>query len=158
MSTFPNFGPLLTYAESVKSTTAIRRGIINQPTPEQYRNMAKVYQEVYAPICAKFGKLPVSSFFRSAALNRAIGGATNSAHLYGCAIDIDCDGIGYPTNKELFAWVRANLTFDQLIGEGIGADGHFQWVHIGLAQQGKGSRQQCLIMERKGGKTIYQAI
>lgn len=152
---FPNFGKYLTYQEAVKSTTAIRRGIRNQPTAEQYANLMRVYKEIYVPITAKFGKLPVSSMFRSAALNKAIGGSTTSAHLSGLAIDIDCDGLGYPSNKELYEWVKANLTVDQVIAESPNAQNIPSWVHVGLSPIGTTPRQQCLIMVRQKGKTIY---
>lgn len=150
---YPDFGKLLTYSEGVKSATAIRKGIKNVPTAQQYANMVRVYKELYVPICAKWGKLPVSSFFRSTALNKAIGGATSSAHLSGLAIDIDCDGIGHPTNRELYAWVKKNLQFDQLIGESPTDEGNYSWVHIGLSATH--NRQQCLIMVRQDGKTVY---
>ncbi len=155
---FPDFGKLLTYREAVKSDTAIRRGIKNIPTVEQYKNMCRVYHQVYVPLCAKFGKLPVSSFFRSPTLNKAIGGASNSAHLYGAAIDIDCDGLGYPTNLELFNWIRANLKVDKLIKEAPHPiTGVPQWVHIGLNPSGP-DRNLAMQMRRVNGKTIYEYI
>ncbi|QMW05361.1 D-Ala-D-Ala carboxypeptidase family metallohydrolase [Spirosoma foliorum] len=155
---FPDFGKLLTYNESVKSATAIRKGIANVPNADQYKNMVRVYNDFYVPICTKFGKLPVSSFFRSLALNKAIGGATTSAHMSGNAIDLDCDGLGRPTNLELFNWCRANLHFDQLILENPDQHNNPSWVHIANNRDGQPNRGQVLRMIRKGSKTIYEAI
>lgn len=155
---FPNFGPYLTYNEAVKSATAIRKGIANVPNAVQYANMQRVYTLLYEPICRKFGKLPVSSFFRSAALNKAIGGASNSAHLYGCAIDIDCDGSGLTTNKKLFDWCRVNLDTDQIILENPDSAGNPAWVHLGLSRDGKPNRHQVLRMIRQGGKVAYESM
>lgn len=155
---FPDFGPWLTFNESIKSATAIRRGIDNHPDSKQYANMVAAYRDFYAPICAHFGKLPVSSFFRSVALNKAIGGAKTSAHMAGCAIDIDCDGIGHPTNRELFDWIRANLTFDQLILENPDQHGNPAWVHVAHNRDGQLDRGQVLRMVWSKGKQIYQVI
>ena len=155
---YPDFGPLLTYSEGVKSATAIRKGIANVPNVDQYKNMVSVYNDFYAPICLKFGKLPVSSFFRSVALNKAIGGAATSAHMAGCAIDMDCDGLGWPTNLELFNWCRENLHFDQLILENPDQHNNPAWVHIANNRDGQTNRMQVLRMIRKGGKTIYEVI
>lgn len=152
---FPDFGPLLTYAESVKSTTAIRLGITNVPTAEQYRNMVQAYKDFYVTICKQFGKLPVSSFFRSPALNRAVKGSGTSAHMAGCAIDIDCDGLKTPTNKELYQWCRANLKFDQCITEFPDANGNPGWIHIAHNRTGGVDRQQGMRAVMKQGSVYY---
>ena len=127
---FPDFGEFLTYAASVKSHTALNKGIVNVPTPAQYANMKLVYENVYVPVCEHFGKLPVTSFFRSPKLNKAVGGVPNSQHMAGQAIDIDCDLITSPTNRELFAWIKDNLNFDQLLFEHPDSHGNPGWVHI----------------------------
>lgn len=156
---FPDFGKWLTYNESVKSATAIRLGIKNVPTLAQYQNMVQVYKLFYAPACEHFGrKLPVSSFFRSVALNKAIGGALNSAHLTGCAIDIDCDGIGIPTNKTLFDYFRQSARFDQLIAEAPNSENVPSWVHIAINRNGESDRSQVMVMKRVNGKTIYENV
>jgi len=156
---FPNFGPLLTYSEGVKSATAIRKGIANVPNVDQYKNMCKAYKDFYVPICNKFGKLPVSSFFRSAALNKAIGGATSSAHLAGTAMDIDCDGLGYPTNRQLFDWIRVNLNYDQIILENPNpVTGEPAWVHVANSRNGEQNRMQVLVMHRVNGKATYELL
>ncbi|MCX6218322.1 D-Ala-D-Ala carboxypeptidase family metallohydrolase [Spirosoma sp.] len=157
--TFPDFGPLLTFKESIKSDTAIRKGIVNVPNSKQYANMIAIYRDFYAPVCLHFGrKLPVSSFFRSAELNKAIGGATTSAHLAGCAIDIDCDGIGKPSNIDVFNYIRANLKFDQLILEAPDENNNPSWIHVAHNRNGLPDRNQVMVMKRVKGKTIYQSI
>ncbi|GAB2582609.1 D-Ala-D-Ala carboxypeptidase family metallohydrolase [Spirosoma areae] len=155
---FANFGPWLTYSEAVKSATAIRLGIVNVPTPAQYANMVRAYNGLYVPICKQFGKLPVTSFFRSAKLNAAVKGSKTSAHLDGLAIDIDCDGLSHVSNFQLYKFCRKNrkaLNYDQLILEGYDSTtGQAAWVHIAFRQV-EPQRQQCLIMVRKNGKTTY---
>ncbi|WP_168207832.1 D-Ala-D-Ala carboxypeptidase family metallohydrolase [Spirosoma sp. KCTC 42546] len=155
---FYDFGHWLTFNESVKSATAIRKGIANIPTPLIYANMVKVYKDFYEPLCEQFGKLPVSSFYRSPALNAAIGGASKSAHMYGCAIDIDCDSLPLVTNLQVFNWARAHLKFDQLILENPDAHNNPAWVHVAHNRDGQPDRNQVLKMIWVKGKQIYQAI
>lgn len=156
--TFPDFGPYLSFKESIKSATAIRKGFLNMPSPLIYQNMVKVYHDFYVPICDRFGKIPVSSFYRSPELNAAIGGARNSAHLYGCAIDLDCDSLRTVSNKMLFEWIRANLKFDQLILENPDQHNNPAWVHVAHNRDGEADRMQVLKMIWVKGKQVYQAI
>lgn len=151
---FPNFGPLLTYQEAVKSSTAIQNGIANIPTAAQYANMVRVYNDFYVPICRHFGKLPVSSFYRTKRLNTAVKGSKTSAHMDGLAIDIDCDGLNKPTNKELYLWIRANLKFDQVITEYPDANGNPGWVHVAHRLVGK-DRQQGMRAVKRGDDVVY---
>ncbi|AUD00949.1 D-Ala-D-Ala carboxypeptidase family metallohydrolase [Spirosoma pollinicola] len=155
---YQNFGPLLSYQQAIKSDTAIRKGIDNTPSPAIYANMQRVYQDFYVPICAHFGRLPITSFYRSPKLNAAIGGASKSAHLYGCAIDIDCDGLSTVTNKALFDWVRRNLLFDQLILENPDAHGNPAWVHVAHNRDGQAERNQVMKMVWVKGKQLYEYL
>ncbi|CCG99824.1 peptidase M15A [Fibrella aestuarina BUZ 2] len=157
MTQFPDFGKWLTLSEAIKSQTATRKGINNMPTQREYDNMVRLYNAVYVPICERFGKLPVSSFFRCPALNKAVGGSATSDHVQGRAIDIDCDGLGegYPTNKELFEWVRTHLEFDQVIQEFPDADGNPGWVHVGYRSPTQ-NRKRALKAVSQNGKTIYE--
>lgn len=131
LETHPDFGKWLTYAEAVKSQTAVRKGLDNTPSDAQYANMRHVYDTIYAPACERFGKLSVSSFFRSEAVNKAVGGSRTSAHCEGLAIDIDCDGIPAVTNAGFFLWVVETLKFDQAIYEFPDANGNPAWIHVG---------------------------
>ena len=126
---YPDFGVWLTYVEAVRSDTARRKGLSNVPTPAQYAAMKAVYENIYAPLCKRFGKLPVSSFFRSKAVNKAVGGSRTSQHMEGEAIDIDCDGTRLIDNKNLFAWIKANMNWDQIILEYPDQNGNPGWVH-----------------------------
>lgn len=155
VQSLPNFGKWLTFAEAIKSDTAIRLGIVNVPSAEHYKNMVRVYTDFYVPICERFGKLPVSSFFRCPRLNKAVKGSATSAHMAGCAIDIDCDGVLSPTNKELYEWCKANLKYDQLIEEYPDANGNPGWVHIANNRTGGANRQQGMRATLKNGQVYY---
>ena len=128
---FPDFGQWLTYSEAIRSNTARRRGIANIPTATQYTAMMAVYTNIYLPLCLKFGKLPVSSFFRIRKLNTAVGGSKTSQHMDGEAIDIDCDSlVGEPTNRQLYNYILKHLEFDQLGLEYPDEKGNPGWVHV----------------------------
>ncbi|RIV23591.1 peptidase M15 [Fibrisoma montanum] len=154
---FPDFGAYLTFREAIKSATAIRKGITNVPTSEHYGNMVRTYHNVIVPLFDRFGKLPITSFYRSPALNKAIGGSKTSAHMLGQAVDIDCDGLKTISNNTVFAYVRADLDFDQLILENPDSRGNAAWVHIGYRSK-EANRRQVLKMIWRNGKQIYEVM
>lgn len=85
----------------------------------------------------------VNSGYRSAAVNRAVGGAIDSAHMTGRACDFICPAFGDPLAicKLLSA---AALEFDQLIQEGA-------WVHISFDPR---MRRDVLTKNPAGGYRI----
>jgi len=146
----------LSLAEVVRSESAKRRGINNMPTSEHLENFKKLAENIFEPIRNHF-KVPIhlSSGYRSAALNKAIGGASSSQHCTGEAIDIDMDGSANGvTNKMVFDYIKANLNFDQLIWE-FGTKDAPDWVHVSFESTGK-QRKQVLRAVKAGGKTSYQ--
>ena len=71
----------LSLAEVMRSETAKRKGVSNMPTPEHIENFKKLAENIFQPIRKHFGKpIHISSGYRSAALNKAIGGASSSQH------------------------------------------------------------------------------
>jgi hypothetical protein len=118
----------ISYQEAIRSQEAIRRGIDNTPNEVQLKFMKEVAETCFEPLRKWYGKsLIVSSFFRSAALNKAIKGSKTSQHVLGKAIDIDTGD--NKENLRLFEWAKANLVFDQLISE-FGDEHGPSWVHI----------------------------
>ena len=145
----------LSLAEVTRSETAKRKGVSNMPTEQHIANFKLLAEKVFEPIRNHFGKpIHISSGYRSAALNKAIGGAASSQHCTGEAIDIDMDGhAGGITNKMVFDYIKDNLEFDQLIWE-FGTDANPDWVHVSYESTGK-QRKQILKAVRKGGATSY---
>jgi zinc D-Ala-D-Ala carboxypeptidase len=148
-------GRYLTLAECIKSDTAIRKGIDNTPQGNEVQAMIKVCAWVYDDLCEYFNcKIPITSFYRSEQLNRAIGGSASSQHCKGEAIDLDCDTLTSGlTNKIIFNYIKNNLTFDQLIYE-FGSDNNPDWVHCSIAYEGQ-QRMQVLRATKIKSKTIY---
>jgi hypothetical protein len=128
--------------EAFKSQTAIRHGIKNQTTDaETLANMKHVAENVFEPIRKHFNRpIGISSFYRCEKLNKKIGGAKNSQHMSGEAIDIDADIFGDLTNKIIYDFVKDNLEFDQLIWE-FGDNNNPAWVHVSLKRNGKNRKQ-----------------
>ena len=147
----------ITYAEAIHSQTAKRRGIDNTPTAKQVEVMKLTAEKIFEPL-RKFvgGPIKVNSFFRSAELNKAIGGSKTSQHCKGQAIDID-DVFGHKTNAEMYNWVKENLNFDQMIWE-FGTDMNPNWVHISYVSE-EDNRNRCLkAYKDKYNKTKYKTI
>jgi hypothetical protein len=131
-----NLSKNLTLFEMTRSDMAKRKGVSNQPTEEHIANMIVLAEKIFQPIREHFGvPIYISSGYRSAALNKKIGGAKNSQHLTGEAIDIDMDGHPHVSNVQVFNFIRNNLFFDQLIWE-FGNDSAPDWVHVSYSSSG----------------------
>ena len=135
-------------AEFTRSESAKRHGVPNEPTPEHLQNLITLCEKVLEPIRIKFGPINISSGYRSKTLNHYIGGSLNSQHCEAKACDIDMDGMGGPTNKEIFDFIKDNLEFDQLINEF-----NYSWIHVSY-NQGK-NRKQILDALKVNNKTVY---
>ncbi|MDV6330753.1 D-Ala-D-Ala carboxypeptidase family metallohydrolase [Asticcacaulis sp. 201] len=86
----------------------------------------------------------VNSGYRSPALNKAIGGAPNSAHCLGYAVDFVSPAFGTPRDicKKIIA---SDIRYDQLIYEGT-------WVHISFDPR---LRMQTLTAAFTSTGTVY---
>lgn len=117
----PNFR----YKEFIYSMTAIRKGITNVPTKEQWLNIERLAVNVLQPIRNEFGSIRITSGFRSKELNVAIGGSGSSNHCRGEAADIEPlkDGVSL---LDIVIFVYEELDFRTVIAEYF-PDG---WVHI----------------------------
>lgn len=132
--------------ELVASQVATRKGIDNTPAPAIVANLtrlAALLEQVRALVGAP---IIISSGYRSPALNKAVSGAANSAHVLGLAADISTAKLA---PKALALLIRqSDIAFDQLIYEGT-------WVHIGLAVGAL--RRQVLTAKFAGGGVSYVA-
>ena len=126
----------------IRSDMAKRKGVSNQPTPEHIENMKVLAEKIFQPIREHFGvPIYITSGYRSAALNKKIGGSKSSQHLTGEAMDIDMDGSGSKvTNVQIFKYIKDNLLFDQLIWE-YGNSTNPDWIHVSYSTTGINRRQ-----------------
>lgn len=138
-----NISKHISYKEATHSATAIRKGIDNSPTDFELQRMKIVANEVFEPLREWYGKpIRINSFFRSVALNRAVGGSKTSQHRWGEAIDIDAG----EDNLKIALWIKQNLDFDQLIIEGVDNKRNIAWVHVSYTTPDR-NRKQVLIMK-----------
>ncbi len=143
--------------EAVYSNTATRRGIDNTPGEYELQNMELLARKVFEPLREHVGKpIKINSFYRSAELNQAIGGSSKSQHCEGRAIDID-DTYGHMSNADMYAFIKENLDFDQMIWE-FGTEENPNWVHVSYIDP-ETNRNRCLqAYKDENNKTQYKVI
>jgi len=119
--------------ELIKSDTAIRKGIDNNPNADQIEKLKKLCENVLQPVRDHFGRVKVTSGFRSPELCVAIGSSINSQHAKAEAADFEVLGVD---NAEVADWVYKNCQTDQLIlefytpGEPQSGWIHASWVEF----------------------------
>tara|TARA_R110002073_G_scaffold61173_1_gene153850 strand:+ start:1310 stop:1765 length:456 start_codon:yes stop_codon:yes gene_type:complete len=142
--------------EGVYSTTATRRGINNIPDKEHLDNMKLLAEKIFEPLRKWVGgPIRINSFYRGPELNKAIGGSSKSQHCKGQAMDIDDNGC-HKTNAEMYAWIKDNVEFDQMIWE-FGDDDNPNWVHVSYVSPEE-NRNRCLKAYKEDGRTKYMVI
>jgi hypothetical protein len=138
--------------EFVTSTTADQNNIKNIPNEREIAHLRILCQKILQPARKALGPLKISSGFRSAELNKFVGGVVNSDHRLGYAADVIPYNAG---TRKLAEWVVRNCPeFDQVILE-FGTLTRPNWIHLSAAPA---NRKQVLRATYKGGKVVYQAI
>ena len=140
--------------ELTKSDTAIRRGIDNNPNADQVEKLKALCENILQPIRDHFGRVKVTSGFRSPELCTAIGSSVNSQHAKAEAADFECVGVD---NAELSDWIHKNLDYDQLICECYTpGEPNSGWIHCSYVPEGR--RASYLWAYKSEGKTKYKPI
>jgi hypothetical protein len=135
-------------AEFITSDTAAMQGIDNTPGDAEVEELAQTAElmELVRALCDS-NPVYITSGYRCPALNAAVGGATNSAHLYGCGVDFTIPDFGSPLEVCLAIEPYMNeWNIDQLIYE-------MTWIHIGRAIPPSTPRCQCLTINNYGTQT-----
>ena len=133
-----------TIKELCASATATKFGIKNEPTKAALLNLESLVLNILDPLRAAWGgAIKVTSGYRSAAVNKAVGGSNTSAHRYGYAADIvPADGRISVFKAFVVKWLKDNqVNFDQYIDE---VGGGSEWVHIGIKSPSGNQRRQFL--------------
>lgn len=146
-----NLSEHFTLEELSFSELALRRGIINTPGAIQTANLRLLCETLLEPARLMLGvPMHINSGYRSNAINLAIGGATNSAHMDGRAADF------VPTDLPLataFDVLRTSaLPFDQIITECN------SWIHIAIAPDGTPPRREALTAMGHAGAWHYERV
>lgn len=144
-----------TLREFTRSGTAERGGFSNDPTEEHLENLKELCKYVLQPLRDALGcSIRISSGYRSAALNKAIKGASaTSDHCKGLAADLELWIDGKEDNAKLYNAIRSlNLPFQELIWE-FGDEKQPSWVHVSYNKFEK--EQELLQAKRVNGKVKY---
>ena len=142
-----NLTPNFSLEELTFSSTALRMGIDNTPPASIIPNLQALATGL-EKVRSYLGGNPVDidSGYRSQALNAAVGGVADSAHLQGWAADFLCWDYGSPA-QIVSALQASGIAFDQLIQEGT-------WVHISFAP----TLRQQVLLAHFGPPTTYSVI
>ncbi len=120
-----------------------RTRLSNEPNKEQVENLKRVCQWL-EQLRRRWNNLYgdgddpiiINSGFRSAEVNRAVGGAPTSNHLTGCAVDIRCIGIEQALRYAALLLDIADLNkedYDELLIEQKGCT---YWIHFAVKPKG----------------------
>ena len=115
------------------------------------KNMNTLVNKLLDPLREKIGAIRVNSGYRTPAHNKQIGGATNSQHCKGEAVDI------FPLEKDIddvFALIIREFKYDQIIREKNNAGA--RWIHI--SYKSEGNRQKAMTANVINGKATYNNI
>ena len=146
----------ITLDELTKSQTAERKGINNNPNPQQIENLKNLAINILQPVRSHYDKpLIISSGFRCAQLCTEIGSSINSQHTAfdgAAAADFEIPGVD---NRELALFIKNELDYDQLILEFYrDNEPSSGWIHCSYSSEA--NRQQSLRAMREDGKVIYK--
>ena len=129
-----------TLEELTASAAAKAKGITNNPGQTDLVNLCGLVHNVLQPLRDWWGKeVKIGSGYRSLALNRAVGGVSNSQHMKGEAADLCIDG-DIQKGKSWFQFIKQHCEFDQLIWEKNPKTGAY-WVHVSYRCDGKNRKQ-----------------
>jgi len=135
------------YDEFVKSDTAMRLGIKNEPNDIQWKNIELLVSKILQPVRNKFGSIRITSGFRSPELCLKVGSNASSNHTKGEAADIE----PFDTKIKLFdilEWIHNNLDYRELIAEYFPGG----WVHV--AYREGGNTKQLKLKDSKHNYSI----
>ena len=138
--------PHFTLEEFTFSQTAVRNGLDNTPSPAVIANLQNLCNNLLEPLRLRVGPIKISSGYRCSLLNKRVGGASNSDHLYGCAADILVPGMSV---YDVACLVRDEFKYDQVIAE------FGRWTHVSLRSNPTQNRMQPLTAMLKDGQTVY---
>lgn len=118
------------WKEFLKSPTADKLGIVNNPTYVNIKLNLEILSETLSLIREAFGKpIIINSGYRCPTLNKAVGGHPQSAHMTGRAADIRC--INDDLTYQLYLFIEQRMKGKK---EGIRKiileKGNHYWIHF----------------------------
>ncbi len=138
-----NLSQHFTLGELTKTKTGIKN-VPNEAQVENLKRLCRWLEQLRRRWNNLYGDgddpIIINSGFRSAEVNRAVGGAPTSNHLTGCAVDIRCIGIEQALRYAALLLDISDLNkedYDELL---IEQKGCVIWIHF--AVKAKGNRRR----------------
>ncbi|MFB6347876.1 YcbK family protein [Moraxella sp. ZJ142] len=134
--------------ELIISPTAKRYGIDNIPNQAVLQNLIDSSVNLWQPAREILGQaMHITSGYRSPQLNSKVGGAANSAHKFGYAIDFHCPKFG--NTRQIVQFLakelpKKGIKFDQAIIEYPKSPN--SWVHLGYKHPSGKQRGQVFVI------------
>ena len=125
-------------------TVTDHRSLDNTPDPAALANLQRLAEFLErVKELLRFRPVMITSAYRSAAVNAAVGSKDTSQHRLGCAADIRVPGM--TPDEVVQAVIGSSLPFDQCIRE------FDSWTHISIPNTpALPPRKQVLIIDRTG--------
>lgn len=118
-------------AEFTRSDTAFSHGWKNEPSPAEIEWMRYLCVSVLEPLRAELGRpIIVTSGFRCAKLNKAVGGVSASQHMYGQAADLKV--LSKDDGAKIMKILRRNPLTSKALYERSRSTGG-RWIHVAVA-------------------------
>ena len=145
-----------TIGELIQSSTACRLGIDNNPTPTVRVHLTETitllesirteWEEYCAEHSLDTPAIRITSGYRSPALNKAVGGVKNSAHVEGYAADLQPVNGKQAEFEKFFAndFSKMGYAYDQII---IEKSKTARWVHVAYKRADGKQRRQCFALK-----------
>lgn len=136
---------------TLEELIATNTGLSNNPGPDELTKLKVLATTILQPIRDRWGRVHVTSGFRSQAVNSAVGGVNTSQHVFGEAADI----IPLDTDIDtVFKWIVrfSDIRFGQCINE---MRGKSRWIHVSLERDGKPNRQALIYDGRTYKPYLY---
>ncbi len=132
--------------ELTQSATAQRLGILNVPSPTVVAQLKTLCIEILEPLRRAWGApIVVGSGYRSCVLNRRVGGAMYSDHLFGAAADIHTLSNLPSDNERLFQVILQMMREKKIRNVKQVIDEHnYSWIHISRQKNPTGKRSEIL--------------
>jgi hypothetical protein len=131
--------------------TTTSTGLENEPTTNEiWCNLTRLCCTVLEPLRALVGPLRVNSGYRSEAVNAAVGGSNNSAHLSGRAADIVPLTAGETALDLILTLEESLIDFDKAILE---YRGNQPWLHVQVRDASRENRR-ILLMSLEAGEFV----
>ena len=148
-----------TLEELTFSETARRKGIDNTPPDAVVSKLRTLCKTVLQPVRKKYGKsIVVTCGYRCAKLNKLVGGASTSDHIYGNAADIRSVSDTKADNKALFDLIIGMMKKKEIQVKQVIDEFGYDWIHVSYQDGRTTKKNQVLRAVKVNGKTTYKTV